>query len=178
MEALLAGDEKITHNFFYVWCRPLLCSLIHKIFNYDVDYDEIVSELYLYLMEKDGKRLRTFQGRSSIYQWLKCVATRFFLNKRDRGQVIEDSSSETLYPLEVGIIETEEIEAVRQDVHTMLGMMTNHRHRLVIQRIFIDGYDYQEIAKELNTSLANLYNIKKRAITEFASIVLKEYGKQ
>ncbi|MDD5819748.1 MAG: sigma-70 family RNA polymerase sigma factor [Bacteroidales bacterium] len=176
VEALLSRDEKLTHDFFYLWCRPLLCSLIRKIFPYDVDYNELVNELYLYLMEDDGRRLRTFQGRSSIYQWLKCVATRFFLDKRDAGQVIEDASSEALYPVGEQSVGPEAIDSVKLDVHKMLGMMNNPRYRLVVQRLFLDGCEYEELAAELNTSLENMYNIKKRAMTSFAAIVLKEYG--
>lgn len=176
VEALLTKDEKVTHDFFYLWCRPLLCSLIRKIFPYDVDYSELVNELYLYLMEDDGRRLRTFQGRSSIYQWLKCVATRFFLGKRDAGQVIEDASSETPYPEGEQSAGADAIDSVRLDVRRMLGMMKNPRYRLVVQRLFLDGCEYEELAVELNTSLKNLYNIKKRAMTNFTAIVLKEYG--
>lgn len=177
IDGLLARDEKLTRDFFHVWCRPFVSSLIRKIFDYPVDYDEIVDELYLYLMEKDGRRLRTFQGRSSIYQWLKCVATRFFLEKRDSGEVIEDTSSDTLYPLENSQADPVEVESIKKDVRKMLGLMRNSRYRLVIQRLFLDGYSYDELAEELNTSVANLYNIKKRAMSEFAVIVLKEYGK-
>lgn len=177
LDALLAKDETVTSDFFHVWCRPLLVSLIHKIFDYEVDYDEIINELYLYLMEDDGRRLRTFQGRSSIYQWLKCVATRFFLALRDTGKVIENNSLERQYQTEMPQAESGEVGSVRHDVHKMLDMMKNHRYRMVIQRLFIDGCDYEDLAAEMNTSLANLYNIKKRAITEFTAIVLKEYGK-
>ena len=55
--------------------------------------------------------------------------------------------------------------------------MRNPRYRLVIQRLFLEGYNYEELAVELNTSVANLYNIKKRAMSEFAVMVLNEYGK-
>lgn len=176
VDALLAKDEHVTHDFFHVWCRPLIISLIHKIFDYEVDYDELVNELYLYLMENDGRRLRTFQGRSSIYQWLKCVATRFFLDKRDSNNVIEDISSESSYMGDEVNDEQEKVNVVRQDVQKMLSMMRNPRYRLVIQRLLLEGYEYKEIADELHTSVANLYNIKKRAMTEFTAIVLKEYG--
>ena len=46
----------------FVWYRPLLFSLIRKVFDYEVDYDELVNELYLYLMADDGRRFKTFQG--------------------------------------------------------------------------------------------------------------------
>ncbi|MDY4751961.1 MAG: sigma-70 family RNA polymerase sigma factor [Prevotella sp.] len=163
VESLLAKDEKVTQEFFYVWCRPLIYSLIRKVFDYQVDYDELVNELYLYLLADDGRRLRTFQGRSSIYQWLKCVATRFFLEKRDNGFVIEDASSEPLYPSDEPSFEPEGREEVRQDVERFLSMIGNSRYRLVLRRLLLEGYEYKELAAELNTSVANLYNIKKRA---------------
>ena len=45
-------------------------------------------------MEGDAWRLKAFEGRSSIYQWLKVVAIRFFVQKRD--SLIEDKSQEPL----------------------------------------------------------------------------------
>lgn len=59
-------------------------------FSYEVDYDEFVNEFYLYVMENDAYRLRQFQGRSSIYQWMKVVAIRYFIAKRD-GMIDNDS---------------------------------------------------------------------------------------
>lgn len=59
-------------------------------FSYEVDYDEFVNEFYLYIMENDAYRLRQFQGRSSIYQWMKVVAIRYFIAKRD-GMIDNES---------------------------------------------------------------------------------------
>lgn len=177
VDALIARDEQVTHDFFFVWCRPLIYSLIRKVFASEVKYDEMVSELYVYLMENDAHRLRSFKGRSSIYQWLKCVATRFFLDRRDRRVVIEEKSSEPLYPVDEPSFEQVETEQVRSDIRKMLSMMRNERYRRVLKCLFIDGMDYDELAEDMNTSSANLYNIKKRAWAEFTAIVLKEYGK-
>lgn len=178
VERLLARDGTVTREFFYVWCKPLLYSLIRRIFDYQVDYDELVNELYLYLLSDDGHRLRSFQGRSSIYQWLKCVAVRFFIGKRDAGLVIEDAGAEPLYPSDEPSSDSEDRADAAQDVPRFLSMMSNPRHRMVLRRLLIEGYDYRELAAELDTSVANLYNIKKRALTEFTAIVLKEYGKE
>ena len=175
VDALLAKDERVTHDFFFVWCRPLLYSLIRKVFPYEVDYDELVNELYVYLMEKDGRRIRSFQGRSSIYQWLKCVATRFFLEKRDGGTVIEDSTNDPLYLIDGPIFEPMESESDREDFKRMLALMHNARYRLVLQRLLLEDADYQEVAEELHTPVSNVYNLKSRAWAEFTAIVLKEY---
>ena len=84
VEALIERDEQVTQQFFFENCRPLFLSIIRYLFSYEVDYDEFVSEFYLYLMERDAYRLRQFEGRSTIYQWLKVTATRYFIAKRNR----------------------------------------------------------------------------------------------
>lgn len=175
IDALIAKDEKMTHDFFFVWCCPLLYSIIRKVFDYEVNYDELVNELYIYLLENDGRRLRTFQGRSSIYLWLKCVATRFFLEKRDGGAVIDDASSEPLYPIEEPTFEPLDKEEIKQDVRRLIELMHNPRNKMVLKRIMLDDVEYEDLAAEMNTTLANLYNIKRRALVELTAIALKEF---
>ena len=87
--------------------------------------------------------------------------------------MVEDASSEPLYPTDEPHFEHGELDAVKQDVMKMLSLMRNPRHRLVIQRHLLDGYEYRELVEELETSVADLYNIKKRALTDFTAIALK-----
>ena len=84
IDALIERDERVTKRFFFENCRPLFVSIIRHVFSYEVDYDEFVNELYVYIMENDAYRLKQFKGRSSIYQWLKVVAIRFFMAKRNK----------------------------------------------------------------------------------------------
>ena len=94
VEKLIARDNKATDEFFFTRCRPLFVSIIRSVFSYPVDFDEFVNEFYLHLMENDACRLCQFQGRSSIYQWMKVVAIRFFIDRRDN--MIDETSKETL----------------------------------------------------------------------------------
>ena len=82
IEGLIARDNRVTEEFFFDKCRALFCSIMKKVFDYEVEYDEMVNELYVYLMEGDAIKLRNFEYRSSVYQWLKVLAIRFFINKR------------------------------------------------------------------------------------------------
>ena len=84
IEALIAHDEQVTKQFLFESCRPLFVSIINQVFSYKVNYDEFVNEFYLHLMEDDARRLRMFEGRSSIYSWIKTVAIRYFIAKRNR----------------------------------------------------------------------------------------------
>ena len=127
IEHLIARDERVTKQFFFEDCRPLFMSIVHNVFQEKVDYDDMISELYLYLMEDDARRLRQFQGRSSIYQWIKTVAIRFFLEKRD--QMIEKESEEHLLEQAANdeLIEMEPRWSAKMDMEALFALMPNQR---------------------------------------------------
>lgn len=178
IEALIARDEQVTEEFFFKNCRPLFMSIIRHVFPDKVDYSEFVNEFYLYLMENDAYRLRQFQGRSTIYQWMKVVAIRYFISRRDSmtGTGTVDSalsSSETE--------DTEKPESARLDINSLLESMTNRRYAYVIRRLVLDDAEPLVVAKEISTNVSNLYNIKKRAIasmTRFALTEIEKYEKE
>ena len=174
IDALIHKDSAITHDFFFVWCRPLLYSLIRKVFDYEVDYDELVNELYVHLMEDDARRLRSFGGRSSVYQWLKCVAIRFFIEKRDR--IIEDKAGDPLYERDEPSYFPREMSDAQADMITLLNRIQNDKYRFVLEQYYLRGARFDDIATALGTTPANVYNIKKRALTKLTVIVLDDSG--
>ena len=126
INGLIARDNHVTEEFFFVKCRPLFCSIIQKIFDYEVDYNECVNELYVYLMVDDAIKLRKFEYRSTVYQWLKVLAIRFFINKR--GRMIDDRSQET--PYDEGIHDINEVKDVtaKGDIERLFCNMPNKRY--------------------------------------------------
>lgn len=171
---LIARNERVTQQFFFKDCRPLFMSIIHHIFHDKAEYDELINELYLHLMEDDARRLRQFEGRSSIYQWLKTTAIRFFLEKRD--EMIENDSQEHLLQqvATTHIVEVEQHFSSKLDVENLLAHLPNRRYAYVIQRLVIEDAKPQEVANELGVTVDNLYNIKKRAIAAITTIALKK----
>ena len=181
IDALIARDESVTKQFFYGNCRPLFLSIIRNVFSYEVDYDEFVNEFYLYLMENDSYRLRQFEGRSTIYQWLKVIAIRYFIAKRDKmidnqsEEVLIDKASKTL-PINV-----EKQILAKIDIAHLLRMMPNRRYEYVVRRLVLQDAEPKTVAKELCTTVDNLYNIKKRAIASLTELALNEierYGQK
>lgn len=57
IQRLIARDNRVTKQFFYVKCRPLLTAIMRLVFSYPVEYDEMVNELYDYLMADDCIKL-------------------------------------------------------------------------------------------------------------------------
>lgn len=180
IEGLVAHDNYVTEQFFYVKCRPLLKAVMKMVFSGPVDYDEMVGELYLFLMADDAARLRQFQFRSTVYQWIKVVALRYFIRKRN--SVIENESHEPLNLGEGGPVCPESISheaesnSDRIDVEILLDSMSNRRYAEVIRRLVLEDADPEAYAEELGVTVANLYNIKKRAITAISRIATKYYA--
>ena len=178
INGLIAHDNNITKEFFFVKCRPLFFSIMNIVFDYDVEYDELVNELYLYLMEDDAVKLRNFEYRSSVYQWLKILATRFFIKKRDR--MIDNNSSEPPYDKQDQISASESEVAVECDMERLFEAMPTKRYVYVIRRLILEDCDPEELAREMNITTANLYNIKRRSMVQLTRIAIndiKEYGK-
>ena len=178
IDGLIRGDESVSRQFFIQDCRPLFMSIIKNVFPYHVDYDEFANEFYIYLMENDAARLCQFEGRSSIYQWLKTVALRFALKLRNKGVVIDTTPRKSPYNKDVPSVN--ESKHAKMDVEALLCRMTNERMVYVIRRHLIDGIDEPALAEEMGIKVSNLYNIKKRAMTALIKVALtdiQQYGK-
>ena len=178
IKGLIARDNRVTMEFFFDKCRPLFCSIMQKVFDYEVEYDEMVNELYVYLMENDAVKLRNFEYRSSVYQWLKILAIRFFINKR--GRLIEDASQETPYDGRQQMADTDKDMTAEGDIERLFNNMPNKRYVYVIRRLILENWEPDELAKDMNITTANLYNIKRRAMAQLTCAALndiKEYGK-
>ena len=169
VSGLIQHDNKITQQFFYQNCRPLLYDLIGKIFTVWVDYDELVSELYIHLLENDAKRLRSYNGTSSIYYWMQTVARNLFLDLKKQGGVIENESKERLYDRVEEATDPSAHES-KMDVAFLLDQIKNERYRIVLKKLVLEGMEPEELAKALGVSKANLYNIKKRALEKLKKI--------
>ena len=178
IQGLIARDNRITEEFFFVKCRPLFYSFMRSVFDYEVEYDEMVNELYIYLMEDDAFKLRNFEFRSTIYMWLKILAIRFFIKKRAR--MIEDRSQETPYDGQVAVMESPSDTTAEYDLEHLFEAMPTKRYVHVIRRLILEDCEPEALAQEMNITTANLYNIKRRAIAQLIRIALldiKEYGK-
>ncbi len=184
IDGLLARNNKITFDFFYSHkdksCRALLTSIIQYVFSYPVEYEEAVSEFYMYLMEDDGRRLRQIEDRNTLFGWIKVCATRYFIKKRDH--LIENKSQETLIDQTAKEVFADENAqaAARKDVKRILIWMRNKRYAYVIQQLILNDMEPEVLAKEMNITTANLYNIKRRAMVEFTRTAIKDveyYGR-
>lgn len=170
IQGLIDRDERITREFFFRRCQPLFFALIAKFYPSGADYDELVSELYLHLMEDDARRLRKYEGRASIYQWLKRVAGNYFLDKLSRERIMDNTSDNSLME-EAKEIPTDNSEQETEiDVAAILDQIENENYRLVLQKHIIEDMSFDDLEKITGIKKANLYNIKRRALNALEKI--------
>lgn len=174
ISSLIVHDPQVTAQFFFKDCRPLFMSVIRRVLaDQIVDYDEIISELYILLMENEAKRLRMFHFESTLYQWLKIIAIRHCLKLKRKAKVIDNKSKESLNNNGNFFSVFESLQA-KIDLEALLVQMKNQRYALVIRLLMIEGWESEDVAKSLSINIDNLYNIKRRAILALTEVALND----
>lgn len=143
--------------------------ILNSVFSGRIDKTELVNELFLFLANDNWRKLKDFNYKSSLMTWITVVATRFFIRKRDK--LIEYESSEAL------IIENDNfnfghIAEDSIDIQMAINSMPNKRYQRAIQLLDMQEVSYEDAAIELNVSVANLYNIHRRAIAQLRCILI------
>lgn len=166
---LKRGNNHITESFFYGLCNYLLNDIRFSLLNGNVDYNELVNELFIYLSKDNWHKLDTFAGINgcSLCSWVTRITWRYFFKQRERllGKMVLDISEAKISDY----IEHRDTE-IAMDVTTTFELMPNKRYVQVLQWMLVEGYDADEVATKLNTTAANVYNIKHRAIVQFVEV--------
>ncbi len=171
VHGILNNDETIISHFFFDRCTPLFLYIIRNIFDYRVDKNELINELYLYLHENDWYKLRQFDYHSKLTTWISVVAIRFFQKKRET--LIENNTVNPLYTQEDTHNPYTQL-TLKMDVAALLKQMPNERYRNVIQSLFFEDIEPERLANRMGITIDNLYNLKRRALQQLLDIVKKE----
>ena len=170
VDQLIAGNDRVARYFFYEKCGSMFGYIAGQLFNYKINKDELINELYIYLAENNWAKVRNFNFQSKFTTWLSVVAIRFFSKKRN--ELIENTSSEALI-----IEKTESMQDKIQqkiDIEYFLSKITLERYRFVIQELILKERVPQELADEMEITIDNLYNIKRRALQQLVSIIKRD----
>lgn len=172
VNAVIAGEEPVIDWFFHRKCSSLFNYIISSIFRGNIDRDELVNELYLYLADRNWYKLRQFDYRSRLTTWISVVSVRFFLKKR--RQLSENSAPECLYNHEQMHSNHVVPADCRMDVMNAVGMLSDERYRRVIIALDIQDRSPESVAEELNITVDNLYNLHRRARLKLRSVMSRK----
>lgn len=172
IDGILRNDAMIIEHFFFKECKPLFAYIVRSVFDGKQEINELINELYLYLQHDNWYKVRQFDYRSQLITWISVVAIRFFQKKR--ALMIESDSIETLYEQNTFWHEANIGQDRRMDVHNAIQKMTNERYRYVIEELELKEREPEELAQEMNITIDNLYNIRRRARLQLRTIMVRK----
>ena len=180
VKAILDCDEFITRQFFYIKCYPLFKSISERYYTDCATCHELINEIYTYIMipqKKTGlSKLQTFGFRCSFTMWIKIVSENYcrqLYTKRISLDREIDMGSDRFMPNEDSLTEeTRNFE--EEDLNKILDMMPNQRYRDLIQFRYVEEKTNEETAEMLSVTMANYYNMHKRAKNQYYEILRKE----
>jgi len=158
----IIGDDNYAYEFFHEMCRPLLSKIIWTIYGNNADYEELVNELYVVLKKpnRDGEfwhSLKTFDYRTTLFDWIKTVAVRHFYTPSNETFCIP----ETL--IESGVI------------RTMFSELQKANYRKYLWFRYIDKLDENAICEKMHLEHSQLAGLYRKAIRQLKSIIENHY---
>ena len=172
IDGILRNDSAIIEHFFFHECKPLFVYIIRSVFEGNQEINELVNELYLYLQHDDWNKVRQFDYRSKLITWISVVAIRFFQKKR--ALMIDSDPIETLYDQNTFWKETCVSQDRRMDVRKAIAQIPNERYRFVIVELELKERDPEELAQQMNITIDNLYNIRRRARLQLKTMMVRK----
>lgn len=158
----ICNDDDFAYYFFHEKCRPLISKILWTMFGNDLDYDELVNELYIHLKKPgtDGlywHNLRTFDYRTSIFDWIRTVAVRLFY-----------TPSSEVFEIPQEIIDSGLAEKIILDISIS-------QYRKYLWLFYIENMSKEDIISKLNIQSDEYVKLARRSIKSFKSCVKSRY---
>jgi RNA polymerase sigma factor (sigma-70 family) len=179
-EELLKGNEGAIRYVFYEHYNALLKTNVAKTsWQKEVEYDDLVQELYIYLSADNWQKVRSYNPSQPFANWFSVVSYRFF---KDFCRSLIDSSEKMpisdMNDNDLNISQRSEAEnSLIFDLQLLLPGFEPPRDREVLKAYLLEGAEPDEIASRLGVTVDNYYNIKSRAIARLVKNYLQGYNK-
>ena len=169
VNGIVNNDHSIIEYFFLKKCKSLFAYIVQSVFDYQIDENTLISELYIYLQANDWHKIKQFDYRSKLTTWTSVVAVRYFQKKRET--LIESETSQALNgKTDYGFNPNFCVER-RIDIHEALSKMQNIRYRQVIEMLDLKEMRPDLLAEQMNVTVDNLYNIHRRALLQLRMLM-------
>lgn len=174
---LLAGNEGALHYVFYDHFNPLLKMNAYKAAGTkQVEYDDLVQELYLYLSDNDWEKLRKYNPERPFINWFSVVSYRFF---KDFSCSMIDLSNQipisNMNDHQTAFMSNGTIGTIMMDIKRAISKLKPPRDSEILEALLLRDEEPETVAKRHNITVDNLYNIKRRAIAKLIKQHLIDY---
>lgn len=185
-QEIIDGSTEAAAKFFSSEPIMKLCRYWNGyIFSGRAEVDEIRNAIFLHLMEDDCRRFKLVNDTAALLGWINRTAVRYLIRHKgdfvanwkvdtsDEDQPDDDEMTEKQIQRKTPDVSEATTEA-HFDTERLLGAMNNARYVIVIRELCLSERDPAEVAEEMGITVANLYNIKKRALAALTKVALKD----
>lgn len=170
VDGILSNDRVIIEHFFFKKCSGMFDFILERVFDNEINKDELISELYLHLSSDNWKKIEQFDFRSKLTTWTTVVAIRFFQKKRTK--LIGNTFPEALNSKGPNTKMRSEFKLdTHIDIRNAIKNLKNIRYQEVIIALDLHDVQPEELAKQMNITVDNLYNIHRRALLSLKSVM-------
>ena len=174
---LLNNDERMIRYVFYEHFRTMLrFNAMKAAGNKKVELDDLIQELYLYMSQNDWEKLRKYSPDYPFANWFSVVSYRFF--KDFTYSMIDSNRNVPITGLDdhsILLKGNNFVNSIMMDIKNAIRKAKPPRDQYVLEALLLKEEDPAEVAKKLNVSVDNLYNIKRRAIAKLIQQHLRDY---
>ena len=177
VSAVTSNNQAAIVYLFYTKYSATFQYHIYKLFNGKVEVSDLVDEFFMFLLEDDWRRLRSFDpDKASLSTWISTVSFRFFRDykrsKIDMNGLITISDQWETFRGDW----MESVEAgLRMDINQAIDGIKSDRDREIARRLFIDDKEYEAVAEEFGLTVDYVYTIKNRIVKQLRTS-LKGYN--
>lgn len=158
----ICSDDDFAYYFVYTACEPILKKIMWAVFENGAEFDELANELFLHLKKpgKDGDlwhNLKTFDHRTSLFDWIKTVATRLFVDRKNEDFVIPQIVIDNGVISEIGLKLDKAID------------------RKLLKLYVIDNNDLESVCTKLDIEKKSFSYVFKGLVRKIANIIKKDF---
>jgi len=184
IKACLAQDKEAWDMFVEKYSRLICHAIVNTLKKYSTApenqvVDDLFHTVFLSLIENNYKKLRQFQWRCKLSSWLHIIAVRTtidYLRKQSKHlslngvtqeeiSIRENILSENQLPSE--LFEEKEEKRIFEQIKNDLSST----ERLFIELCYCRELSSSEIARTMNTSTNNVYQLKSRVREKLKKLV-------
>lgn len=190
IDRCLEGDQAAWSNFVERYTDLVFSSIHHSLRarNARMSSDEVEdlhNGIFLAFIERDGRKLRQFDGRCRLTSWIKVISVNYTIDRlrRRRRTVSLDDTTGDAPPLVAQIESDDRAASDTLEIRQELGFVSqvvaklSRSERELVDLLFVQERPFPEIAERLGTSLGAVYTRKNRLIAKIKDRYEKELRK-
>lgn len=168
VSAVTSGNQGAIVYMLYTKYSATFQYHIYRLFNCKIEVADLVDEFFLFLLEDNWKRLRSFDpDKASLNTWISTVSFRFFRDyKRSKidlnGLITISDQWETFRGDWMESVEA----GLAMDIRAAIDGIKSERDRKIAEKLFVEDKEYEAVAKEFGLTVDYVYTVKNRIVKQ------------